>query len=670
MQSKTSFFNRALYKKNISRTWIVGLLYLIVLLLRFPVSFVIGMSDFENSWYAETGYTKAMVLLENLSYTNTGYFAAIITIIVAAITFRYMFSKRDNFMMHGFPVTRKSLYFTGIISSLAVTLVPVIINAIIMTAVAAAEKAYAFDGIWFLTLDICVSTVLFMSIAMFALMSSGQIVTAVIFYIIYNYLYLLMEYAFRLTAGILLFGMGEAPSTMDYTPLTPVEYIDQNCGIITTVLYDNMGNVRSFSYELIGFKYLCIYFVVALIIFAVAFYMYKVKKLETVQDFISVPVLKPIFTIGMSFFVSMVAGAFVAGMVEAVKYQTYSARFAIAIVSTLIIGAIIFYATQMLIEKTLRVFSAKTFTFMLGYSIMALVVMIGMRCDVLKIENKIPKAEDIAWVGIRSSYTMVFSDEEEINSVRELHKNFLDDKKELRDVNVLYSDVPGGTYTIKYKLKNGKVVTRTYNVVDTESDQVSATYLAATEPIVDYLNNPTRIKQHVIGNIWNNCDVTEMSFTYYVFNEDLQDFDGYSERFEYLNDKEKAKKFNKVYEAFLKDIDEGHVFVTRFNDYISDEDNLFNDFNFTVYNKDIPYFSDEQAFWGWGDDDAFYNQSIYAQLNRDCVNTLKALKEAEFYTDDSQVLTYEEYDKMMGYDDEELYYDDTGDYIFENPYGG
>ena len=652
MQSKTSFFNRALYKKNISRTWIVGLLYLITLLLCFPVSFVIGMSDFENSWYADAGYTKTMALLEKLSYANIGFFTSIITIIVATITFRYMFSKRDNFMIHGFPVTRKSLYFTGIISSLAVTLVPVIITAIIMTGVAAAEKAYAFDAIWFLTLDICVATVLFMSIAMFALMSSGQLVTAIIFYIIYNYLYLLMEYAFRLTAGILLFGMSDAPNTMDYTPLTPIEYIDQNCGILTHTYYNNLGKIRSFSYELMGFKYLCIYFVVALVIFTMAFYMYKTKKLETVQDFISVPVLKPVFTIGMSFFVSMVAGAFVAGMVDAVEYQKYTTRFTIAIISTIIIGAIIFYATQMLIEKTLRVFSAKTFTLMLGYSVMALVVMIGMKSDVLKVENRIPKAEDIAWVGIRSSYTMVFSDQEEINSVRELHKNFLDDKKELRDVNVLYKDVPGATYTIKYKLKNGKVLSRTYNVVDTESDQVGATYLAATEPIVDYLNNPTRIKQHVIGNIWNNCDVTEMNFTYYVFNENIKDFNGYTERFDYLNDKEKVKKFNKVYAAFLKDVDEGNVFVTRFNDYISYDDNLFNDFSFTVSNEDIPYFSDEQAFWGYGDDETYYSQGIYAQLNKNCVNTLRALKEAEFYLEDSQVITYEEYDEMTGYNDE------------------
>lgn len=293
---------------------------------------------------------------------------------------------------------------------------------------------------------------------------------------------------------------------------------------------------------------------------------------------------------------------------------------------------------------------------MVGYTLAALATMLLIKADVFKIENKVPAAEDIAWVGIDSSYTMVFSDEQEINSVRELHKNFLADKKELRDVNILYSDVSGNYVSFKYKLKNGNVVIRMYDVVDPESELVSADYKKATEPILDYLNNPTRIKEHVIGNIWDDCDIRYMEFSSYYYDESIQDYTSYMESFDYLTDREKEAKFEKVYKAVLKDIDEGKLFKTTFSynryEVLGEDDSLYdplyNDFSFTVHNSQTPYFSDSDTFmdYNWRGTPQ-YEQSIYLQLTRDCKNTLKALKDEGFYTDDTQLITYSEYDNRV-----------------------
>ena len=657
MQSKTSFFDMTLFKKNISRTWIVGLLYFILLVLLLPVNYIIQMAHFDEYNYGLGGYTKTHALYELLSYTPNASITIVVAILVAGITFKYLFFKRDNYMMHAFPVSRKSLFFTGFISSSVVSVLPLVLNGVVVTIIAIAEGAKAFDAIWYFTLIGIVSVELFLAIAVFSLMTSGQIVTAIVFYIIFNYLYLLVEVAFRLTASLLLFGMSDSMGSINFTPFTPILFIYSNCCITANRVYDEMGMLKSFQCSLDGGKYLAIYAVVAIVIVAVAYILYKYKKLETVQDFIAVPFLKPVFTVGVSFFVSMVAGAFVAGLIDAAHYLSYNAKFAIAIVSTLIIGCIIFYATQMMIEKTVRVFSSKKFGFMLGYTLSALVAMVLIRTDAFKIENKVPKAEDIAWVGIQSNYTMVFKDEDEIASVRELHKNFLDDKKELRDVNILYSDVPGSTLAIKYKLKNGKVVLRTYSVVDVESDEVSPTYVAATEPILDYLNNPSRIKEHVIGNIWNDCDVTEMSFSTYVYDDSFKDFVSNYENFDYLTEREKNEKFEKVYNALLKDIDEGNVFVTKFGWDYSDSEQLYNDFDFTVHNSSIEYFSDEQTYWdyGWGQEPTF-ERNIFVALTRGCTNTLKALKDEGFYNDDDEILTYSEYNDFMGYNNGPIVY--------------
>lgn len=659
MQSKTSFFNMALFRKNISRTWIVGLLYFILLMLILPVSFIISTAHSEDDWMSDMGYTMEMRLYEHMSPQPTASIAITVAIIVCGITFWYLFNRRDNYMMHAFPVGRKSLFFTGLLSSLVVSITPVILASTIMTIAAAVSGASGLGCIWYWALIVSVATLLFTAIALFSLMTTGQMVTGIVFYFIFNFLQLLMEVAFRLTASLLMFGMSDAMNGINYKIWTPAVFIGSNIKIISNIQSDEMGNrVVGFTHEFAGAKYLAIYAVVAVAIIIVSYLMYTHKKLETVHDFIAVPFIKPVFSVGMSFFISMVAGAFVAGMIEAVKALSYNARYAIAIVSAVIIGIIIYFATQMLIEKTLRVFNSKTLVHACVYSVFAIAVLLGMRFDVMKVENKIPDAKDIAWAGISDHYEMVFTNKDEIQQVRQLHQNFLADKKELRDVYILYPKAEGTSYSIRYKLKNGDIIIRNYNVVDTKSPDVSAEYMAATQPILDFINEPERIKEHIIGNTWNTGFISQMTFGAYKYNEKTQEYEYASNSFDDLSTNEQKEKFERVYKSLLKDIDEGKVFVQTFSGYdaynAEDSNNLYNDFDFTITDKEHPYFSDSEHFWDYGDDyfNSYvrYEQNIYVALTRDCKNTLKSLKDEGFYDSDDEIITYAEYDEKLGED--------------------
>jgi len=659
MQSKTSFFNKALFKKNLSRTWIVGLLYFLTLSFSISIPLGIQLNNYQHSYYYESGFSKAMLMYEYISNVPVAPFAMFATITAATITFWYLFNKRDNYMMHGFPVSRKSLYFTGIATSAIVTIIPVLLNAVVMTIIAVAAHANVFDAIWYTALVSLVSVVLFLSLSMFSLMISGQSKTAVIFYVIFNFLYLLMEIAFRMTAEILMFGTSMAMSTIRYNMLTPSLFIDSNCHAVTSYRYNDNGMIENFLVSLVGQKELAIYLVAALVLFAIAYLLYKFKKLETVHDFIAVPFMKPVFSVGMSFFVSMTAGALVSSIVESFSPLSYSTKYAIGIVAAIIIGIIIFYATKMMIEKTIRVFSFKTFSHCFIYSVAALVMLVALRLDLFKVEDYVPNAEDIEWVGIDCDYIMVFTDEDEINTVRELHKNFLEDKKELRNLTYNYPDENMDYMVLKYKLKSGRVVYRAYNVMSVDSDMATGEYVAATEPILDFLNAPSRIKEHILGNIWDDCQVTEMSFTSYLYNDTTKELDSYYENLEYLPKPERMSVYQEVYQALLKDIDDGNVLRTCFGDNYQ-ETNLYDDFSFTIANSKIPYFSDNEHYYApeYGNKyqilDTF-ESSIYVCLNKDCTNTLEALKNAGFYMDDTYILTMQEANELMGYYDDYYY---------------
>ncbi len=658
MQSKTSFFNKALFKKNLGRTWVVGLLYFIIMLVEIPISYVIDISNFESTYYVESGYTKSMLLKQHFSYISTTEVAFVLGIVLAVITFLYLFTKRDTYMMHAFPVSRKSLYFTGLLSCLLVAIVPILLIGAITSIVATIEGAGAYAVIWYWVLIGIVSTVLFLSIAFFSLMVSGQVVTAVVFYIIFNYLYTLMQVAFRLSASIWMFGMSSVPCFRKNAIFSPILYIADNCRIKCYELTDDYGNLQEFTTRMVGGKYLIIYGVVAVVFFIVAYLMYKFKKIETVHDFICAPFMQPVFSVGMSFFISMVAGAYISGMYDAMGSRTYSSKFSVGIISAIIIGAILYMITKMMIEKTIRVFNVKNISKCLLYSIASLAFLLCLRFDVFKVENRVPSTDEIAWVGISCDYTMVFTNEDEINTVRSLHKNFLADKKELRDISVNNPDVGSNVVMIKYKLKNGNVVVRSYNVIDTEDPTVTPTYVAAAEPILDFLNNPTIIKEHIIGNIWNDCTIPYMQFVGYRYDEEMKDFYAEEMPFDDLNDKEKEAKYEKVYEAFLKDIDQGNVLQTSFG-YRDDSVNLYDDFNFTVSNKKTEYFSDEMTFEDYDYDYYYsypqYEQNIYVQLNKDCTNTLQTLKDEGFYYDDEVIITFDEYNEKVGYYDYETY---------------
>ena len=583
----------------------------------------------------------------------TALLGIIVAIIVTGITFWYLFNRRDNYMMHAFPVSRKSMYFTGILSSLTVSLVPVLLASVIMTIAAVAEGAGGVSCIWYWALIVAVSTLLFTAIAIFSLMTTGQLVTGVIFYFIFNFLYLMMEVAFRMTASLLLYGLGGAMNGINYKIWTPVLYIPVHAKIESNIIYDDMySKVIEFGHEFIGGPLLAGYAVFAVVLIIVCYQLYRFKKLETVLDFIAVPFIKPIFSVGMSFFISMVGGAFIAGMVEALTPLTYDGRFAIAIVSSLILGVIIYFATQMLIEKTLRVFCFKKAVHCGIYTLAALGILVCMRLDVIGVENRVPKLEDIQWAGIQVDYTMVFTDEMDIEAFRQLHQNFLADKKELRNINYNYPDVDGKTFTIRYKLKNGDILIRDYPVINTEASVVSSEYVAATQPILDFINNPGRIKEHIIGNIWNNCEITSMNFGGIIPYE-AGDYTMEYNSFDELTTGEKKEKFKRVYNEFLKDVDAGNVFRQDFSgyDYMYEEKQkktFYNSFDFTVYNKDINYFSDTDTFWDYSngrDMTAMHEQTIYAELNTDCTNTLEALKNEGFYENEDVIMTNYEFSK-------------------------
>ncbi len=636
MQSKTSFFNKALFKKNLSRTWIVGVVYFIILLIVLPIYFALNTANSDN-YVLEYGYNKEMAFLSQIDTLPAAEFAFAVSIVVVVITFWYLFNKRDSYMIHSFPVSRKTLFCTGLLSSLIISVIPVILTAVVMTLLAASSGVYSFAAIWYWVFHTLVATLICTSIALFAVMCSGQLITAVCFYAIFNFLYVMMETAFRIVASKLMFGMAYI-SRYEDSPLSPVAYLVNKCGVETNLEYDNYGNVSKFTTSYTGVKYLVIYLIVAAVVAILAFVLYKTKKNETVHDFITVPFLKPVFCVGMSFFISMVLGTLASSTIASFGNYSFDAKYIMSILFALVLGVIFFYVTNMMIDKTLRVFDMKRGFHCAYYSIAALVIFLCLRFDAFGVESKVPDLDDIEWVGVQSEYTMTFTDQEEIAKIVDLHKTLIKDKKEIRNLEYYRQNEQATLLTIKYKLKNGKTICRYYNMMDTDSAFSSADYVAAVQPFLDYINSPEVIKEHILGNIWNDCDVTNVYFDKIIQTE-KGNYVSYPAELD-VTESERLAKNKRVYQALLKDIDNGRVLNTEFGQREWDNNEaLANQFEVTLENKDVEYFSDEQTFDEWEYYVPLYNRTITISLNPKCENTIKALIDEGYLDDESEIVT-------------------------------
>ena len=89
-----------------------------------------------------------------------------------------------------------------------------------------------------------------------------------------------------------------------FNALTPLIFIKNACDIKVML----RGSTEAYDYIDIQYGstwYLFAYLAASVVITIVAYILYKRKQNETVHEFIAVPLFKPLFTIGASFFPSL-----------------------------------------------------------------------------------------------------------------------------------------------------------------------------------------------------------------------------------------------------------------------------------------------------------------------------------------------------------------------------
>lgn len=476
MQSKTSFFNPTAFKKDLTRFAPLWGLYALCLILG-----LLLLTQSETNYWLASAFAE---LPEAMAPINLVY-----ALVVAAVLFGDLFHTRMCNALHAMPLRRESWFVTHTLAGLLFSIVPTLLMAPV--AIPLLAKTPVTDA-WQLSLYWLVATNLeylfFFGVAALCVQCVGSWVGLASVYALVNLgavvLYLLVKTLFapllpgvvtRLEPFRLLCPVLEL---VDGSPLIQMKTVDHWVdGKYTPTGSFVLGD---------GWGYLVGCAALGLVLLGAACLLYHRRKLESAGDFLALPGLKPVALVGI---------ALVCATGSQMVCDMAGSKLGIQILFAFIGLAVGWFAAQMLLARSTRVFAPKKW---LGLAILALALGASLsltKLDPLGIRTWVPAVEQVKSITLDHGYrgTVTIQDSEGLSDLLRLQQLAIEtgltneevsqqrlllrqqEDTEDTDQDPYYSFLDNVNLT--YKLANGRIVQRHYNLAtDSEAGQLVRKY--------------------------------------------------------------------------------------------------------------------------------------------------------------------------------------------------
>ena len=497
MQSKTSFFNKTVFKKNLTRFAPAWLLYTLCLILGMAMLYV---DDGQEFWFA----SRMGELIQYSSLINLFYGP-----LVAMLLFGDLYNSRMCNALHAMPLKRGCWFGTNVISGLTFSLLPTAILCAL--SVPLLMNTCVVDAQWIALwtfLGMNLTFLCFFGIAVFSAMCAGNRFGMAAVYALLNggaYVgYFLVDTIYT----PMLYGV--ITPTMLVDNLTPIaNLIEASCVDMTPFfdlldLYRNNRADMTANFWLLkeGWMTVLLWAVVGAVFLLLGLLLYRRRKLECAGDTMATKALEPVFQICISVCTAAFASLFLE-MFFGYYYREMWQKVFLA--CGLLVG---WFAGRMLIERTVRVFRLKNW---LGLAALAAVVAGSLALthyDVFGIEPWTPDAQEVKSVTFGYSNYRGMSEEltekEDIEAVIRLQELALEDKLPeggsypvvdgvaltWEQFETLGMETPpdyryASEISIYYELENGRTVSRRYFVWgDEEEAQIVNEYLSRWDTLL------------------------------------------------------------------------------------------------------------------------------------------------------------------------------------------
>lgn len=447
MKSKTSFFNRAVLKKNITRFAPVWALYSAFLLMALVV-----MATENTSYYFASNVADFTTLCAVVNFLYAP--------LCALLLFGDLYNSRMCNALHAMPIRREGWFLTNVVSGLLFELIPNTVFALISLPLMGDLLAVPF--LWVLATTL--QYLFFFGAAVLATYCVGNRFAMGLIYIIIN------------GFSLILYGLVE----MMYSPLMYGVIIREEIFYVFAPLVNMVSNSHYVYVEKQGayafprwylgegWGYLVICAVIGLVFLVIGLAAYRRRNLECAGDFIAIRKLSPVFLVLYTLCGGACCCAFFSLFMGEESYFF------------LLLGFVIgFFTGKMLLERTVKVFRSKTFLGFGAFMLAFLLSFIAIKVDLFSIARWVPNVNRIASVTLSSNALLELDDPADIEDVLMIHRHGLENRMEGSDGR------PDVHLTISYHMKDGSIRNRKYYINhDTEAGIRLKAFLSSPEAVL------------------------------------------------------------------------------------------------------------------------------------------------------------------------------------------
>ena len=446
MKSKTSFFNRTVFKKNVTLYWPIWVCYLLYGMVKVPGQLWSRLQQQTDM----TAYARDYALYNSLRLEVDVAAIAIMAVVCGMALFGYLFTQKNAYMIHALPVTRGELYVTNMISGLCFLLIPQAL-VFLVTVVLCLLKGIAsvqFLGLWFLSV-MGIAFFLYATVC-FCVMFTGQLFALPVYFLAVNYVAFAFSSGARYVIGYLGYGLGmdTVPEFLILRILSPMNYLYNNVRFVFRQSYNQETDLMSGVLSYRGLRVLAAYVAAAVVIYLIAYYCYKKRRIESAGDLISFNWVKPLFRWGVGTGVGYFAGVLMAEFLDSVHLHVKKPMLLVLVVA---FGFVSFFIAQMFVEKGFRVFCRRRFCESGLFVLFVLGSFWGCSKNATYLEQYVPDADQVSRVEVSLDYPVEYKGDS-VRVARQAQKEILSHAESYRE-----NKTDDSTQIIfYYYLKNGK----------------------------------------------------------------------------------------------------------------------------------------------------------------------------------------------------------------------
>ena len=527
MKSKKSFFNGCLFGVMLKSSWVAWALHFLGLF------FLLGRRFFD-------GDPEWMRMLADGSILSQYWLDLVIWklaagVLAALLVFRAAYDAKQTDFLCSLPISRDAAYGSSLLAGLAGLAAGDVLVLLCCAVGQASAGILNLPVLLFLLLLLFLLNLTFYGFAALCAMLTGSGIVLPLVYLVLEMTGAVVGGMIVFLLGALVFGYASVTLESFFVRLSPPAWLANSppaFGRLTVA----PGALAA----------LCVYAVLGVGCALLGLLLYRRRAMETAGETVAVPVLRPVFRWCMALGCGLIAACVVCILRGGSIYTGGGAAVVWTILGAAVGAFIGWFAAEMIIRKTFRVFDGLPAGACVAAGVLALGILIA-GTGLFGFENCVPDPAEVSQVSVAWGWPGLNTDDEEtIRLTVEAQKTLLENKAEFSRAGRRAGYTSCWSGQIIYTLDNGRQIIRCYTLYDPADVPALAGTVEAVERV---LNSPAGIgsrKLPLTGeeNQWLRAVIFRADEES-VYGEDVIDLSG--------------EEASSLYAALEADMDEGTV---------------------------------------------------------------------------------------------------------------